>query len=206
MDGDGEDSPTDIRRLIECYDSNGAKRVVFALRQRRSEGALFQVFYQIYRAIHWLLTGVSVRIGNFSLIPSSHLHRLVVVSDIWNHYAAGVVKARVPIAHVPTSRASRLTGRPKMNFTSLVVHGLSAISVFRDRLGVRLLVAASSVTVLILLGLFSFGFVHLQAGATWPRGSVLLAVAGVAYLIVNLFISLTLFAFDVLKRAGLHRL
>ena len=75
------------------------------------KAVMFRVFYALYRWAHVLLTGIPVRVGNFSVIPSSQLRRLVVVSELWNHYAAAVFKARVPRTSVPTVRAPRLDGQ-----------------------------------------------------------------------------------------------
>ena len=86
--------------------------------------------------------------GNFSIIPRPRLASLVVVSEMWNHYAAAAFKSRQPLCTVPTQRAKRLDGKSKMNFVNLVVHGLSAISVYGELVGIRLLV----VTVLLILG------------------------------------------------------
>lgn len=196
MDGDGEDSPDDVRLLIASYEKTGGRAIVFAARRRRSEGALFQFFYHLYRGLHWALTGVGVQVGNFSLIPRAQLRRLVVVSDLWNHYAAAVFKARFTTALVPTARARRLGGRAKMNFTQLVVHGLSAISVFGDRVGVRLLIAAAVSSVVILGGLFA----ALTSNTSQQTGSWTLAIAAAmtTYMALNFLVAVTLFAFGVL--------
>jgi polyisoprenyl-phosphate glycosyltransferase len=149
MDGDGEDRPSDVPVLVETFHRLGATRIVFAERAKRSESTLFRFLYVVYRLLHRALTGISVRVGNFSLIPFHALTMLVVVSELWTHYAAAVFKARLPYDAVPTIRGRRLAGTASMNFVALVVHGLSALSVFGDVIGVRLLVAAITV---ILLG------------------------------------------------------
>jgi glycosyltransferase involved in cell wall biosynthesis len=142
MDADGEDDPQDIGRLLERLRNRGGRLVVFARRMRRSEGISFTLLYRLYRGVHRLLTGIPVQVGNFSVIPCAVLGRLVVMSDLWNHYAAAVFQSRVPYDMVPTSRAKRLSGTSRMNFVALVAHGLSAIAVFADRVGVRLLIVA----------------------------------------------------------------
>ena len=141
MDGDGEDAPADVARLLDRFEAEGEQTIVFAERTRRSESTLFRIFYAAYRAAHWGLTGIRVRVGNFSVVPFSRLSSLVVVSDLWNHYPASVFRSRLPFTTHRTARARRLVGQSKMNFLSLVIHGLDAIAVFRDRVGVRLLVA-----------------------------------------------------------------
>ena len=51
-----------------------------------------------------------------------------------------VFKARLPRDTIPTIRAHRLSGESRMNFVALVGHGLSALSVHAELIGVRLLV------------------------------------------------------------------
>ncbi len=142
MDGDGEDDPTDVPRLVARLETEGGQPIVFAERTRRSETWWFRFFYQVYKASHLVLTGVAVRVGNFSVIPRERLTSLVAVSELWNHYAAAVFASRQPFVMVPTRRAHRLDGRSRMNFVRLVIHGLSALSVFSDVIGVRLMIAA----------------------------------------------------------------
>lgn len=143
MDSDGEDNPKDVPRLVrECFADRGEK-IVFAARTKRSEGWIFTFLYHLYRAIHFLLTGVRVRVGNFSIIPPNALRRLVAVSELWNHYAAAVYKAKLPMEFIPSERGARLEGPTRMDMVSLVVHGLSAMAVFGDRIGVRLLILVS---------------------------------------------------------------
>jgi glycosyltransferase involved in cell wall biosynthesis len=142
MDGDGEDAPKDVPSLLERLREAHGREIVFAARQRRSESLAFRVFYSLYRLAHFILTGIPVRVGNFSVIPGALLGRLVVVSELWNHYAAAVFKARLPHDSIPTTRARRLTGRSSMNFVALVGHGLSALSVHAELIGVRLLVSS----------------------------------------------------------------
>ena len=141
MDSDGEDAPEDVPRLLARYEQEGRRKIVFAERTKRSESSLFRFFYLLYRVAHRILTGHWVRVGNFSVIPRERLSCLVATSELWNHYAAAAFTSRQPYATVPTRRANRLDGRSKMNFVALVIHGLSAISVYSDAIGVRLLIA-----------------------------------------------------------------
>jgi glycosyltransferase involved in cell wall biosynthesis len=139
MDADGEDRPADVAPLLDAFAAEGGSKVIFAARTKRLESAAFRFFYQTYRFMHLLLTGTPVRVGNFSVVPASALSRLMVVSELWNHYAAAIFRARIPYTSIPTNRGVRLAGESKMNFVSLLVHGLSAISVFSDVVSARLL-------------------------------------------------------------------
>lgn len=150
MDGDGEDKPEDVLRLLTALERTPGS-IVFAERLRRSEGIVFALLYWAFRVIHRMLTGERVRVGNFSVIPADLLHRLVAVSDLWNHYAAAVFQARLPHTTIPTARGERYTGQSKMSFVGMVVHGLSAMSVFGDRIGVRLLIVTGAIMAGVVL-------------------------------------------------------
>jgi hypothetical protein len=143
MDSDGEDAPADVPRLVEKCRREGMQKLIFAERVKRFETLKFRIFYAIYKFMFYLLTGQVYRVGNFSMIPRGCLASLVTVSEIWNHYAAAVFKSRQPHAFLPADRAPRLKGTSKMNFTQLVIHGLSAISVYGENVGVRMVVLSS---------------------------------------------------------------
>src|SRR5258706_12838115 len=87
MDGDGEDRPDDVPRLVDELLASQCEEVVFAAPIRRAEGVAFRVFYALYRVAHRILTGAAVKVGNFSVVPHRHLSPFVVVLGAWNQYA-----------------------------------------------------------------------------------------------------------------------
>ncbi|MBV9122989.1 MAG: glycosyltransferase [Planctomycetes bacterium] len=197
MDGDGEDDPQDVPRLIRRFKQAGGNKIVFAQRRKRSESLVFQAFYFLYRVLHQLLTGAGINVGNFSIVPFEALHRLVGVAELWNHYAGAVFKARLPHDLLPTERARRLAGRPRMNFVGLVMHGLSAIAIQGDIVGVRLLVATTLVILTTLAGLLTVLGIRLgthlaiPGWATYAAG-LLLVLLFQAIMISFLFIFIIL--------------
>jgi glycosyltransferase involved in cell wall biosynthesis len=141
MDGDGEDRPRDIPVLLAALASNENRSIVFAARGKRLEHWSFRALYRLYRWLHLLLTGDHVRVGNFSVVPFASLAQIVVIPEIWNHYAAAVIRSRLRFTTVPLARGERLAGQSKMNFVGLLLHGLSAFFVYGEIVGARLLVA-----------------------------------------------------------------
>jgi hypothetical protein len=141
MDGDGEDKPSDIPALAAEFERQQRRSIIFAERSKRLERWTFRVLYQLYRLLHWFLTGDHVRVGNFSMIPFASLAQLVVAPEIWNHYAAAVIRSRLSFHTVSCARGERLVGQSKMNFIGLLLHGLSAFFVYGEIVGARLLVA-----------------------------------------------------------------
>lgn len=150
MDSDGQDRPEDIPRLMDEFRSAGGEKLIFAQRTKRMETILFKICYRCYQILHRALTGLGVQVGNFSIIPFRCLSALVVSPELWNHYAAAVFKLGLPIGMLSAPRGARLSGKSKMNFISLLVHGLSAISVFGEVVGTRTLVLASSLSALLI--------------------------------------------------------
>jgi glycosyltransferase involved in cell wall biosynthesis len=150
MDGDGEDDPMHLVELMHQLEQSPSA-IVFAQRARRTEGLGFRAGYRGFKLLHYVLTGLRVEVGNFSIIPRPALARLVGVSELWNHYAAAVHHARIATAKIPLPRRARLRGGSKMNLVALINHGLSAISVHGDVVGARLLCFLSVVAALLLV-------------------------------------------------------
>jgi hypothetical protein len=152
MDADGEDKPEDVIRLVKAH-FQSPHHVIMALRARRSESVGFRIGYRAYRALFRILTGQGIQFGNFSLLPRPALARLVCSSDIWNHFAAAISRSRLGIKMIPTSRGKRFAGESKMSLVSLIIHGLSAMSVHADRVAIRLIVASTFTAVLSFMAI-----------------------------------------------------
>jgi hypothetical protein len=197
MDSDGEDDPGDVPRLLDRCVEEGNQKVVFAERTRRSESWLFVAFYALYKMAHRFLTGRVVKFGNFSVVPRRSLESLVVVSETWNHYAAAVLKSRQPYCLLPTRRASRLRGQSQMNFPGLVTHGLSALSVDSEVVGVRLLLMSLGMIVALLIALAAAVVIRLAtpyAIPGWATSAVgfLLVLLSATVMLVFVFVFVTL--------------
>lgn len=152
MDSDGEDAPADIPRLLAASGSH-ADTIVCARRARRSERLMFRVLYKLYKLLFGSLTGVQIDFGNFCLIPKPALRAVIAQAGIWNHLAATLTRSRVPLVKIDTARGARYAGQSKMNFVSLVVHGLTAVAVYADVALVRIVLLAMGLAGLALAGI-----------------------------------------------------
>jgi glycosyltransferase involved in cell wall biosynthesis len=186
MDGDGEDAPENIIDLIAHCKKNFSQKIIFARRARRTEGLFFKIGYLAFKTLHYLLTGKMVEVGNFSIIPFGFLERLVGISDLWNHYAAAVFNARLPIDKVPINRTKRLAGQSKMNFTSLVIHGMSAISVYSAIVGIRLLCVIFVLELIAFSGLLAIVYIKVFTELAIPGWATNAAGAFVIILLILL--------------------
>lgn len=196
MDGDGEDLPSDVPRLL-AESAAHPEAIVFAARHKRSESIGFRIGYATYRTLHRLVTGMGVNVGNFSVVPASAQRQLVVVSDLWNHYAAAVFRARIVHRAIPTSRGTRLAGKAKMNFSALAAHGLSALAVHGEVVGTRLMLASGVLGVIVFLGLCSI--LAIRFGTTLAIPGWATTAAGLAAVLLTQVVALSvLFAFFAL--------
>jgi glycosyltransferase involved in cell wall biosynthesis len=149
MDADGEDRPSDIPELWRLHQEH-PEYIIVAERRQRTEAIRFRFFYRLYKFLFRVLTGQDLDFGNFSLVPAGVLDRLVLMPELWNHYPATLMRSRVPLQRVPLDRGHRYQGRSRMNFTSLVNHGLAGISAFIDTAFARLLAVSMSLMGLLL--------------------------------------------------------
>lgn len=154
MDCDGEDRPADIAALLSSSRHHPG-HIILAQRAKRSESRGFRVCYALYKRLFRILTGHAISFGNYSLIPMPAVRRLVHMPELWNNLAASIIRSRIPYLAVPTARGARYAGRSRMNLVSLVVHGLSAMSVHSEAVFVRLLLAAGMVAGLAAAGILA---------------------------------------------------
>ncbi|AWV97862.1 glycosyltransferase [Arcticibacterium luteifluviistationis] len=203
MDADGEDKPSDIPAMIKASTENPYK-IIFAHRSKRSEGFVFRVSYQIYKFIFKLLTSKVITFGNFSIVPHTMLKKLAFVSEIWNNYPGGVIRSKLPYTSIPLERGTRLAGESKMNFVSLVLHGMSTIAVFLDVTAVRIMLFSIFLIACSFLGIavvFELKFVAQMATPGWASS---LASGFMIIVLQAFFISLFL-VFTVLSyRSNKH--
>lgn len=151
MDADGEDRPEDVPVLVNAMTKADPPAVVFAERGRRLESITFRFSYRCYSLLHKVFTGRDIRFGNFSVLPWTHLDGLVVSPELWNHYSATVLKSRLPYIRVRCDRGRRLAGESRMNFVSLVTHGMSALFANPEVVGTRLLLLTILTTTILFL-------------------------------------------------------
>ena len=89
--------------------------------------------YEIHYLFTLLITGKKVRFGNYSLINSNKLKKILSSGDLWGAYSAAIVNNYNDIEPLFSERKKRDTGKTKMNLFKLLFHSLRIISVFKKR-------------------------------------------------------------------------
>lgn len=181
MDGDGEDDPADLPRLINAFNDNQAQ-IVMAQRTKRSEGLLFRFFYRIYKLAFHGLTGSNLTFGNYCILSKMAAKRLTYMPKLWNSLPATCLLSKQPLHLVPTNRGNRYVGDPKMNFVDLVLHGLHAITVFSDAVLVRITLAILAVGAVAAVTIVPIRFLTDWVPLGWA--SNMLGFIGVSLLLI----------------------
>lgn len=202
MDCDGEDRPEDIASLLAMGSSHPGKAIL-ARRTQRSETFGFKLGYQLYKLIFWLLTGYGIDFGNFTVLPIAAVRRLVRTPDLWNNLPAAIMRSRLATVAVPLPRGRRFAGQSRMNLSGLIVHGLSAMSVFSEVIFVRVLLAAlfaGGLMVLLMLGVVAVRFLTDLAIPGWTTT----VFGDLAILLVQVLVVIVATTFVVLSSRS-HR-
>jgi glycosyltransferase involved in cell wall biosynthesis len=197
MDSDGEDRPSDIRRMLETATQHPG-HIICANRKGRPGRVVFRLWYACYKTVFRLLTGTRIDFGNFCLIPNGKLEALVSNPSIWSNLAATLKRSGIPLTDLSSDRGIRYAGKSKMNFVSLVMHGLSAIAVYSDIVMVRLMLGTLAVSALTLIGILGVVVIKFFTSLAIPGWAS--SVAGLLTVILLQGVMLfTISAFGVLN-------
>jgi polyisoprenyl-phosphate glycosyltransferase len=204
MDGDGEDKPEYIVQLIDKAEECKNK-VVFAKRANRYESYVYKCLYLIYKFCFYILTGKTINFGNFSVIPFPRIKNIAYLSEIWIHFSGGIISSKIPYTSIPLNKGCRYKGKSKMNFTSLIIHGLSAIAVYVETLIVRLIILSISLITLSFIGIVIITSVRLFSSLAIPGWATYSILELITILIQTFFMSL-LFVLLILNRRAQKRI
>jgi hypothetical protein len=167
MDCDGQDRPADIALLL-ATSLRHPRHVVLAKRARRSETYTFRLWYGVYKLLFYALTGQPINFGNYCLLPMEAVRRLVHMPELWNNLAASIMRSRLAYTTVPITRGARFAGRSRMNLIALILHGLSAMSVYTDTILVRILFAAVFIGAAAALGVAAVAGIRIATDLAIP--------------------------------------
>lgn len=141
LDADGEDRPEDLPRLLAALEAKppAERGAVLARRTKRRESIAFKVFYRLFRALFRLLTGATVRSGNYAAMPGSVAKRVLLHPTFDLSYSTALLAVDLPVEFVPCERGERYAGKSKMTFSKLAMHGLRMLMPFTDQIAIRAL-------------------------------------------------------------------
>ncbi len=148
MDGDGEDRPEEVKELI-LKSIELSSVTITANRIKRSESTFFKLSYHLHKILTLVLTGYSIKFGNFMCIPKKDLNLITSNKNLFVSFSGTVAKFIKKKTSIPSIRGVRYCGPTKMSFLKLIRHSLLIISVFRKGTAIRLSILFSIYVTLI---------------------------------------------------------
>ncbi len=136
MDADGEDRPEELNDFFKKAQEN-PNMTITGNRFKRSESTIFKFLYEVHKILTLIFTGKLIKFGNFTCLPKAHVEQLIQKSYLWNSYSSSVVSTINDRIFIPSVRGQRYVLPSKMNFSGLVFHSLTIISVFRNAVVIR---------------------------------------------------------------------
>ena len=143
--------------------------------------------YVVYRTFFRVLTGTTVRTGNFAAQRANSMAATIFHPSFDLCYSSTLLALGRPTSFVPCARGRRFAGESRMNTTSLMIHGVRMLMPFSERIAVRMLVLASICAIALsgFLATFALGL------ANGPLGTP--TTAALAALTVVFLTSMTTF-------------
>jgi len=136
MDGDGEDLPSEIGPILcKAYDNPG--NAITGNRIKRSEGFIFKFCYTAHKYLTFILTGQSIKFGNFSCLPQHVVKKMTIEPATWSSFSGSLSKLENIKFSISSTRGSRYFDPSKMSFINLIKHSLSIIAVFKKTFMIR---------------------------------------------------------------------
>lgn len=191
MDSDGDDTPEEALNLLETAEKNPDK-IIIGQRTVRQESIWRRFLYTMYLTMFKILTGQSIRFGNFCLLPFQWIKPLIYKGDTWLHLPGGIIKSKIEYISVPTRKGIRYHGKSKMSLMSLFYHGISALAAFIDIIAIRLLLLSGIAIAVSILGLLGVLLIKLTTNLAIPGWASLLGSLIIVIILISFLIALFL--------------
>ena len=128
MDGDGEDDPKQVLKMIDNANQN-PKYIVTSNRKRREESLIIVSLYKLHLIITFLFTCKWISFGNFSTFYKDNLKNLLSNNYSWYAHSSSVLK-NCNIMRLYSKRKKRYFDKSKLGLISLIEHSLRVNVVF----------------------------------------------------------------------------
>jgi hypothetical protein len=133
MDGDGEDNPSLIKKLLN-FSKKKQNKVIVVNRTIRTENIFIKILYEINFINFFLLTHKFIRFGNFSLLKSTALNKIKNSKDLWLSYPSTIITNFNNIKLTFAKKEMRYAGESKMSYFNLFTHVLRILCGLRKKI------------------------------------------------------------------------
>ena len=128
MDGDGEDGPKNIKKMLSQSLAHN-DYIITSNRLKREESWVVVLLYKIHLSITYFFTLKWISFGNFSTFHNKNLINLLSNNSSWFAHSSSVLK-NCKIKRIYSKREKRYYDKSKLGLLSLVEHSLRVNAVF----------------------------------------------------------------------------
>ena len=139
MDADGEDSPSDVEKLVLTLRSDQID-IVHAQRTTRHSRARFKIGYMLFKMMSRVISGESFTTGTFSASKWAWLKESVQGGPFNSSFSGGLVSAPAQHHFLEIPRASRRYGNSRLNTSGLLSYAFNIFSTQSHKITVRIFV------------------------------------------------------------------
>ena len=165
MDGDGEDSPYQIKKMLNVASRN-KNFVVTANRKKRKESLIIIILYKIHLLITFLFTFKWISFGNFSTFHKENLNKILSGNSSWYAHSSSIIK-NCNIKRLYSKRERRYYDKSKLGLFALIEHSLRVNAVFINNiffssisyLLIIILLMPNNSQIFLVSGIISFNLV-----------------------------------------------
>ena len=165
MDGDGEDSPYQIKKMLNVASRN-KNFVVTANRKKRKESLIIIILYKIHLLITFLFTFKWISFGNFSTFHKENLNKILSGNSSWYAHSSSIIK-NCNIKRLYSKRERRYYDKSKLGLFALIEHSLRVNAVFINNiffssisyLLIIILLIPNNSQIFLVFGIISFNLV-----------------------------------------------
>lgn len=159
MDGDGEDRPEELKDFFYKL-KNSSPDVIAGIRVKRSEGILFKLLYLAHKIFTKIITGKTVKFGNYSCLSKNAVNLLLSDGAIWSSFSGAVTRHFSSYETIKSIRGKRYFGPTKMSLIKLFLHSLRISAVFKKTVIFRVSILISLfLLITFVLSIYFIGFV-----------------------------------------------
>lgn len=199
LDGDGEDKPEDLPRLLRplVEQEHAQDSLVLAHRTKRHASLAFKATYALYAILFRVLTGTIVKSGNYAVYRGNVARKILSHPYFDLCYSATLLTFDLPTTFVSCERGLRYGGKSRMSYSRLILHGLRMLMPFTDRIALRAIIASSVVffsCLVAAVAVLSVRFLTTTAIPGWATSTLLLVLILSFVTLGNFMVMLVVFS------------
>jgi hypothetical protein len=179
LDGDGEDAPININKMLKVLDANNAEMVV-ATRGKRQVKALFKIGYLFFQIFGFILCNRKINHGTFSVSRRESLEKAVKNRNFDYSFVGGMIANKMTKEKLKCDRDPRRFGKSNLNKINLISYGLRVYAGINPKVNYKLYQITSA-----LIGIFTLTSLDESFTLGNYQFSLFLNVILYLYLILN---------------------